>query len=146
MAGCRDGGQGAHRWAAECWHVCPGGPAVQSAAKLCTLPSANMLPLPSLALQPLTAALRKQLGAHSPGAGSSGGAVLTRVVGYVEDPGSSGDEGPGSNPFDLAGSSDDELEEGGGLVDRWVVGSSSGAQAALQYKPTISMPGSAASF
>ncbi|PRW33225.1 outer dynein arm-docking complex subunit 1 [Chlorella sorokiniana] len=68
--------------------------------------------------KPLTAALRKQLGARSPGAGTAGGAVLTRVVGYVEDPGSSGDEGAGANPFDLAGSSDDELEEGGGLVDR----------------------------
>ena len=101
-----------------------------------------MLPLPSPALQPLTAALRKQLGARSPGAGSSGGAALMRVVGYVEDPGSSGDEG--SNPFDLAGSSDDELEEGGGLVDRWVAGSSSGgAEAALHYPPTTSTPRSA---
>jgi len=80
------------------------------------------VPLFPPALQPLTAALRKQLGVRSPGAGSAGGAALTRVVGYVEDPSSSGDEGAGANPFDLAGSSDDELEEGGGLVDRWVAG------------------------
>lgn len=73
---------------------------------------ASRLPPP---LQPLTATLRKHLGGASPGAASPD--KLARIVGHLEEP-SSGEDGAGANPFDL-GSSDDEAEEGGAVVDRW---------------------------
>ena len=111
--------------AGECSRAAAGGACNPASEARGCLPSPNHhLPFPSIpcSLQPLTAALRKQLGARSPGvaAGSGGGPALSRVVGYAEEP-SSGDERAGTNPFDLAGSSDDELDgEEGGLVDRWV--------------------------
>lgn len=74
-------------------------------------PAAPSLLLPPSCLQPLTTALRKQLGPRGTAA-----AGRRRVVGMVEEPSSSGDEG--STPFNL-GSSEDELEESeGGVVDR----------------------------
>lgn len=73
--------------------------------------------------QPLAASLlRKPPSGRGRGTLGTGAATLQRIVGYVEDPGSSEDEavagGRDSNPFDL-GSSEDELDgEGGAVVDR----------------------------
>ena len=78
-------------------------------------------PCPSLILQPLTAALlakAKQNSRGKAGLASPASGFSRRVVGVVEEPDSE-EEGPsaGANPFDLC-SSDEEVEEGAGVVDR----------------------------
>ncbi|KAL4440036.1 hypothetical protein ABPG75_003037 [Micractinium tetrahymenae] len=73
--------------------------------------------------KPLTASLlRKQPGSRGVASPGAGGVALQRIVGYVEEPGSSEDEagagGRGGNPFDL-GSSEDELDgEDAAVLDR----------------------------
>lgn len=90
--------------------------------------------LPPFPLQPVGALLlRKKPGDPARAAPGAGAATLQRIVGYVEEPGSSGDEAGAcgrraNNPFDLASSEEEADAAGEAVVDRWV---GSGAEGGL---------------